>query len=104
VTTQCSNPQIRKAIYNNNKSSSNNNNKRSKTQRDPNSTEKKYANRNRRRSAMQISFQNCPSPLSDSKHSEEEVRKCSDRASNERENVSEEKTTTLIVCVYNNEQ
>jgi hypothetical protein len=42
VTTQCSNPQIRKAIYNNNKSSSsNNNNKRSRTQRDPNSTGKK---------------------------------------------------------------
>jgi hypothetical protein len=73
VTTQCSNPQIRKAIYNNNKSSSsNNNNKRSRTQRDPNSTGKKNANRNRRRSAMQISFQNCPSPLSDRKHSEEE--------------------------------
>ncbi len=68
VTTQCSNPEIRKAIYNNN-------NKRSRTQRDPNSTGKKYANRNRRRSAMQISFQNCPSPLSDSKHSEEEGAK-----------------------------
>jgi hypothetical protein len=77
VTTQCSNPKIRKAIYNNNKSSSssNNNNKRSRTPRDPNSTGKKYANRNRRRSAMQISFQNCPSPLSDSKHSEEEGAK-----------------------------
>jgi hypothetical protein len=73
VTTQCSNPQMRKAIYNNNKSSSNNNNnKRSRTQRDPNSTGKKNANRNRRRSAMQISFQNFPSPLSDSKLSEEE--------------------------------
>jgi hypothetical protein len=75
VTTQCSNPQIRKAIYYNNKSSSsnnNNNNKRSRTQRDPNSTGEKNANRNRRRSAMQISFQNCPSPLSESKNSEEE--------------------------------
>jgi hypothetical protein len=42
VTTQCSNPQIRKAINNNNKSSgNNNNNKRSRTQRDPNSTGKK---------------------------------------------------------------
>jgi Zn-dependent oligopeptidase len=78
VTTQCSNPQIRKAIYNNNKSSSSSNNnkdddnKRSRTQRDPNSTGKKNAIRNRRRSAMQIGFQNCPSPLSDRKHSEEE--------------------------------